>query len=403
MKDLDVYRMTIARRRLLGVALAGGASAMAGPAVTLARQESASTPDASPDASPEASPVAAALPWTPNPWEPDWSPDPDLFTVVRREGDTVTVRTPLDGEIALPANPQRIVCVTGEEDILFALGLGDRVASVAGYDGAPGYTSPTVIEHFRGSTDVPMTADGELDAEAVLALNPDLVIGIGDDWAISNDLYAGMKAVVPILRTTLTTFNYPRGALRSYGALFGVEEAASAAVAGMDAFAEEGRSLIAPIVANQKVLVLYTASSLVALEAWSVNQQGLTVSPSAFTSPFFRELGMRPTDFMEQRSVAADRGESSVSELSVEQLGKIDADIVFAASFDVDATKAMFAESAVLATMPAVQKNQVYVVPANELTGGVYGTRAGVALAVEALTGQKLEWLAVGPRALAFA
>lgn len=327
-----------------------------------------------------------------NPWEPEWSPDPDLFTVLSRTPDTVTVRTAADGDLELPADPQRIVAVYGEEDILIALGLADRVVALAGFEGVPEATPQLVVDTYL-SPDVAMISSWEIDQEAILALQPDLVLGVGADWTLSDEVYASLSQLVPVLRTPVATMNFPRGALRSYGALFGREAEAAARIADLDAFAAEGRARIAPVVGDRKLLVVYYQGAYHALGAWETTPEGLTISGSVFTSPFYRELGMRQTDYMDDLSVQAGRGAADVFEISLEQVGLIDADIVFVPTTDPEETTHEFLGHPVLKTLPASQNDLVFAFPFTEVSGGYYGTRRAIALAVELLTGEEMDWL----------
>lgn len=344
----------------------------------------------------EATPLAAAVAsdsLVRNPWEPEWSPDPDLFTVVSRTADAVTVRTAFDGDIIVPAEPQRIVAVFGEEDILIALGLADRVVAIAGFEGVPEATPQVVVEQFL-SPDVALISSWEIDQEAILALEPDLVVGVGADWTLSDEIYASLSQLVPVLRTPVATMNFPRGALRSYGALLGRETEAAERIAELDAFAAAGRARISPVVGDKKLLVIFYQGSYNALGAWEVTPEGLTLSSSVFTSPFFRELGLRQTDYMDNLSAAANRGTADVYEISLEQIGLIDADIVFVPTLDPEETEREFLAHPVLKTLPASQHNLVFAFPFTEVSGGYYGTRRAIALAVQLLAGEEMDWLA---------
>ncbi|MCA9876344.1 MAG: ABC transporter substrate-binding protein [Thermomicrobiales bacterium] len=363
--------------------LAGSTAALASVILPHAATAQTATPLASP---------AAGDDTTRNPWEPEWSPDPDLFTVLARTADTVTVRTAADGDIELPANPQRVVAVFGEEDILIALGLADRVVAIAGFDGVPEATPQLVVDTYL-PPDVTMISSWEIDQEAILALQPDLVIGVGADWTLSDEVYASLSQRVPVLRTPVATMNFPRGALHSYGALFGREDEAAARIAALDAFAAEGRAHIAPVVGDKKLLVIFYQGTYNALGAWEITPEGLAISGSVFTSPFFRELGMRQTDYMDTLSVEANRAAADVFEISLEQVGLIDADIVFVPTVDPEETEREFLGHPVLKTLPASQNDMVFAFPFTEVSGGYYGTRRAIALAVELLTGEEMAWL----------
>lgn len=369
--------LCLGRRPFLGVAL-GGAMMAASPHALLAMQ-----------GTPVGTPTVAER-WTPNPWEPEWTPDPDLFALVRRDADAVVVSTFSDGELTLPADPKRIVCLDGQEDVLIALGLGDRVVGVAGWDDAPVSISASLAAESLDMANMALFDTSALDQEAILALKPDLVIGTANEWNITDEIYAQLSPLVPVLRMRAGTFNYPRSGLRNLGAYFGLDDRAAAEVAAMDETAARGRAAIAPVVGDQKLLVVFYQGTYNALVAWAISPEGWITSPSAYTSPFHRELGMRQTDYMEAQSVASDRVDGSIYDISLEQLGTIDADILLVPMIDDEVAQKEFLSSPIIAQMPAGKAGRVYPMPFTEMVGGVHGTKRAIEIAVEQVTGEPL-------------
>lgn len=102
---------------------------------------------------------------------------PGLATVTDDNGNT----------IAVPAEPMRIVSTSSAAtQILFALGVGDRVVGVNQWDD---YPSEVV--------DLPKVADMQVNTEAVMALSPDLVLGgAGQEEALATIQAAGAPVII---------------------------------------------------------------------------------------------------------------------------------------------------------------------------------------------------------------
>jgi iron complex transport system substrate-binding protein len=98
----------------------------------------------------------------------------------------VSITDDTKAEVTLTAKPQRIVSLSPSlTEILFALGLGDRVVGVTSWDDYP----PEVKEK-------PVVGDLQAGAEAVLAQNPDLVLASGLNMATVTSL---RQTKIPVL------------------------------------------------------------------------------------------------------------------------------------------------------------------------------------------------------------
>jgi len=98
-------------------------------------------------------------------------------TVTDDNGDAVTIES----------QPERIVSTSpAATQILFALGVGDRVVGVNQWDDYPAEV-----------VDLPKVADMQVNTEAVMALSPDLVVGgAGQEEALATIQAAGASVVV---------------------------------------------------------------------------------------------------------------------------------------------------------------------------------------------------------------
>jgi iron complex transport system substrate-binding protein len=137
------------------------------------------------------------------------------------------------GETAVPADPQRIVVLTGDElDTLCALGLQSRIVAAALPDDSP--TQPwylgTVVHNLAavGTRSAP-------DIAGIQAAKPDLILG---SQSLTPDAYPALAAIAP------TVFTGAAGAawqdnVRLVGAATGRADAANAVVDGFNSFAQQ--------------------------------------------------------------------------------------------------------------------------------------------------------------------
>ncbi len=135
------------------------------------------------------------------------------------------------GETEVPAEPQRIVVLSGDQlDALCALGLQSRIVAAALPDGSssqPSYMG-TVIHDVRG-----VGTRSTPDLAGIRAANPDLILG---SQALTPELYPSLAAIAP---TVFTDGPGPgwQDNLRAVGAATARVEAANGLVDGFNAFA----------------------------------------------------------------------------------------------------------------------------------------------------------------------
>lgn len=137
-----------------------------------------STPAAQPSPSPTAAPSSPAPTVEPSP-----SPSPAAFPVTLTDDEGTAVE--------IPEEPQRIVSLTpATTEILFALGVGDRVVATTDFDDYP--PEAVALPDVASYTSV--------DVEKIVGLEPDLVIAGGnffnDPAAIAQLRDLGVPVVV---------------------------------------------------------------------------------------------------------------------------------------------------------------------------------------------------------------
>lgn len=117
-----------------------------------------------------------------------------------------------------PIGPRRIVCLTEEPtEVLYALGEQDRIVGISGF----------TVRPPRARKEKPkVSAFTSAKIEAILALEPDFVVGFSDIQAeIARDLIkAGVEVWISNHRSVAGIFDY----IRRLGALVGAYERAEA-------------------------------------------------------------------------------------------------------------------------------------------------------------------------------
>jgi iron complex transport system substrate-binding protein len=248
------------------------------------------------------------------------------------------------GDIEVPADPQRIVALSGDQlDALCALGLQSRVVAAALPDGGDG--QPTQQLSYLGTVihDVPAAGTrSSPDVAAVAAAAPDLILGSS---SYTPQSYGEFLAVAP------TVFTGAPGArwadtLRTVGAATGRARAADDLLAGFDAQAVDvGRTNDA---AHYQVSVIQLSEATVRVFGTDNFAASILAAVGAdrpaaqrFTDQPYLELGMDDPD-----------------------LSAADGDLIYV-SFDSPAAKdraASFLTGAAWRALSAVRDHRFYVV-----------------------------------------
>ena len=108
---------------------------------------------------------------------------------------TITVRD-AKGEVAIPAEPKRIVDLSGNSDILSLLGYS--VAGTANSDAYDYTRLPTYLqEPLQGAKILGYSMQDTMDIEGILELHPDLIIISG----VQEKMYEQLKKIAPTLKS----------------------------------------------------------------------------------------------------------------------------------------------------------------------------------------------------------
>ena len=171
------------------------------------------------------------------------------------DGDTITV-TDMKGSVEIPANPQRIVDVSGLADELIILGV-PFIAS-ANTNMFDGVTVPAYLQNYFTENNVEIVGNysgavGELNLEKIAELKPDLII-----MNIRHDkVYEQLKAIAPtvMIDDDINFVNW-RGRLTQLSEWFGKEDIADEWLKAYDAKADELSAQISEVVGDETFAVI---------------------------------------------------------------------------------------------------------------------------------------------------
>ena len=202
-------------------------------------------------------------------------------------GDNTITVTDMKGEVEIPADPQRIVDVSGSADELIILDMPFIAsANTSMFDGTsvPGYLQ----EYFdENNIETVGNYSGILDLnlEKIAELEPDLIImNIYHD-----DVYEQLKGIAPtVMLDDTLEYNDWRGRFRQLGEWFGKEEVVENWLNDFDAASQELSEKIADVIGDETVAVIEANSVRVGAYyvyygsgAGNIVYENLKLTPSA--------------------------------------------------------------------------------------------------------------------------
>lgn len=169
--------------------------------------------------------------------------------------ETVTVKD-MKGSVEIPANPQRIVDVSGMSDELILLGVPFIAsANTSMFDGV---TVPSYLQDYFTENKVEIVgnysgAAGDLNLEKIAESKPDLII-----MNIRHDkVYEQLKAIAPtvMIDDDITFVNW-RGRFQQLGQWFGKEDIVDSWLKDYDAKAAELAAKVKKVVGEETIAVI---------------------------------------------------------------------------------------------------------------------------------------------------
>ena len=255
-------------------------------------------------------------------------------------GNTVTV-TDVRGEVEIPADPQRIVDWSGNSDILSILGydvIGTANSDAYDYTKLPSYLEETL----SGAEILGYSYQDTMDVEAIMNLNPDLIV----ISTIQEKMYDQLSEIAPTVMIQLEALNW-KDDVRALGKVFGKEEVANEWIANYEAKAKEAGDKIKSEFGEDTTYLSILA-----------NPNGFNVFDGAgFGDVLYSDMGLaKPVGMPEQTDV-------SLPVVSYEGLASIQADYIFVMGSDEEL--AQIKSNPIWNSLPAVKDGHVIELPSS--------------------------------------
>ena len=249
-------------------------------------------------------------------------------------GNTVTV-TDVRGEVEIPANPERIVDLSGNSDILSIQGY--KVIGTANSD-AYDYTKfPTYLEEtLSGAEILGYSMQDTMDIEAVMNLNPDLIV----ISTVQEKMYDALSEIAPTVMIQLEALDWKED-VKSFAKVFNKEEVANKWLADYEAKAtKEGDKIKAEYGENTTYLSFLASGG-----------QFFIFDGAGFGSVLYDDMKLaKPAGMPQQNDI-------SLPVVTYEGLAAIQADYIFLIATDADLAE--LEGNAIWNNLPAVQQGHV--------------------------------------------
>ena len=255
-------------------------------------------------------------------------------STVEEKSKTVTV-TDVRGEVEIPENPERIVDLSGNSDILSILGY--KVIGTANSD-AYDYTKfPTYLEEtLKGATILGYSMQDTMDVEAIMNLDPDLIV----ISTVQEKMYDQLSEIAPTVMIKLEALDWKED-VKSLAKVFNKEEAANTWLENYDKKSKEVGDKIKETYGKDTTYLSFLASG----------GQFYVFDGAGFGSVLYEDLGLaKPEGMPEQNDI-------SLPVVTYEGLASIKSEYIFVIATDED-LKAL-EENAMWNNLPQVKEGKV--------------------------------------------
>ena len=251
-------------------------------------------------------------------------------------GKTVTV-TDVRGEVEIPADPQRIVDLSGNSDILSILGykvIGTANSDAYDYTKFPSYLEETL----SGAEILGYSMQDTMDVEAVMNLNPDLIV----ISTVQEKMYDALSEIAPTVMIQLEALNW-KDDVKAFAKLFNKEDVANEWLANYEAKAKEAGEKIKAEYGEDTTYLSFLASG----------GQFFIFDGAGFGDVLYNDMGLaKPEGMPEQTDI-------SLPVVTYEGLAAIKADHIFAIATDEDL--AQLEANSIWNNLPAVKNGNVVI------------------------------------------
>lgn len=253
---------------------------------------------------------------------------------VKEENKTITV-TDVRGQVEIPGKPERIVDLSGNSDILSILGY--KVTGTANSD-AYDYTKfPTYLEEtLKGATIVGYSMQDTMDVEAIMNLNPDLIV----ISTVQEKMYDQLSKIAPTVMIKLEALNWKED-LKAIAKVFSKEEAANTWLANYAKKSKEVGDKIKETYGNDTTYLSFLASG----------GQFYVFDGAGFGSVLYEDMGLSKPEGMPKQS------DISLPVVTYEGLSSIKSEYIFVIATDEDLK--VLETNAIWNGLPAVKEGKV--------------------------------------------
>ena len=253
---------------------------------------------------------------------------------------TITV-TDVRGEVKIPAEPQRIVDLSGNSDILSILGykvIGTANSDAYDYTKFPSYLEETL----KGAEILGYSMQDTMDVEAVMNLNPDLIV----ISTVQEKMYDQLSEIAPTVMIQLEALNW-KDDVKAFAKVFNKEDAANNWLQAYEAKAKDAGDKIKAEYGEDTTYLSFLASG----------GQFFVFDGAGFGSVLYDDMGLAKPEGMPEQS------DISLPVVTYEGLAAIKADYIFAIATAEDL--AQLQSNAIWNNLPAVKNGKVVILEAS--------------------------------------
>lgn len=250
--------------------------------------------------------------------------------------NTVTV-TDVRGDVEIPADPQRIVDLSGNSDILSILGydvVGTANSDAYDYTKFPSYLEETL----KGAEILGYSMQDTMDVEAVMNLNPDLIV----ISTVQEKMYDALSEIAPTVMIQLEALNW-KDDVRALAKVFNKEDVANEWIANYENKAKEAGDKIKAEYGEDTTYLSFLASG----------GQFFIFDGAGFGDVLYNDMGLAKLAGMPEQT------DISLPVVTYEGLAAIQSDYIFVIATDEDL--AQLEANSIWNNLPAVKNGNVVV------------------------------------------
>lgn len=255
-------------------------------------------------------------------------------------GSTITV-TDVRGEVEIPEDPQRIVDLSGNSDILSILGykvIGTANSDAYDYTKFPSYLEETL----KGAKILGYSMQDTMDVEAVMNLEPDLIV----ISTVQEKMYDQLSEIAPTVMIQLEALDW-KADVRAFAKVFNKESEADKWLAEYEEKAKTvGNEIKAEYGENTSYLSFLASGG-----------QFFIFDGAGFGSVLYEDMGLAKPEGMPEQS------DISLPVVTYEGLASIKSDYIFLIATEADL--AQLESNAIWNSLQPVKEGKVVVLDAS--------------------------------------